>query len=224
MSMLDKIRPKATKPAVSVADLEAKLVTAEAQAAKLRRDGETFSLLVLQGEPEAEQRYAEISAQLVEVEKQIALIKAAIPAAQRVEAQVLAERRAAVNKSQIASVTQHLYLRDKAAQKFSEHMVSAIAEWRTLCAHSEKALRAAPVEPPFPTMAALVSAGDIHRAISHELHRLGSTPGSLNRTAVFPGASCEDKRLRDLPEKIKPLPEVMHEASVHALRVLTGKE
>jgi hypothetical protein len=140
------------------------------------------------------------------------------------------ERRVREHAALIGRIEKKLAERDAAGAELADAIKKADQAFRRMIDAGQAAIAAWPwashdVHP------CMLSPGSITTAIQHELYRVGGRPqllgGQIEKPGAgvhFPGGRSPSIQLAGLPERIKPLRDVLHESSALASRIMrTGK-
>lgn len=103
--------------------------------------------------------------------------------------------------------------RDADAQELSVVLEKAVSLWRSMLEHNQKAENAG-----LPLPLGLCTSGALHRALTHEIFRLGHDPIIQGRS--FPGGESPSIQLSGQPLAITPLAVELQKATSHVLATL----
>jgi hypothetical protein len=167
----------------------------------------------------AKERLATLIAEIATARDALATLKGAHTAAEKRDAEVIRDQRAALRKAQLASVKAGLQKRDEAAVKLAEAIGKAVEQWKEVVKQSEKAEAACPVGSAWPS-GAVTALNALQRIVANELYRVdgGHALGGASRS--FPGASPTDFVSLGDASKIVPLATRLSENSAYILASL----
>jgi hypothetical protein len=216
---IDNIRG-AQRATLTPADIEGRITEAEADVTQLTTDHRRAALDAEANVPGAAERLISLLERLQAAQARVVNLRSALIAAQ--EEEELGRRRlqAKLRKDNLAKIAVAFGRRDEAADRLSQHIAAAVAAWHELLEASEKA--ALPVPGIDYPPGAMTGAGELRRAVERELFRLGAV--ALDHGRDFPGGQAYDVMVRDQPETIQPLPELLKDASRIVTAILRGEQ
>lgn len=215
------VRGATASKGLSVAEITNRQREAEQKLADLEAEHRRVALESVSGVEGAADRLATIIQSMAETRDSIAILRAASSAAtERDTAQERAQR-AALRKTQLNAVKQHLAARDEAALALSVAIENAAVAWKTLVHRSEKARAANPVGGEWPS-GSMCEFLDLRKAVEEELYRCTGNP-ELGARDQFPGADASfdfTHRPADLPKLV----DAVKAATAHTLAILNGRD
>lgn len=225
MSLIDRFKsdPAAADakiPPMISPKIAADLQQAEAALATLQARYDGAALSAALNEPGASGVLADLLAGIATARDRVTALTAAHRAALTRDEASARQARALIQKTQINAVKSHLQRRDKAAERLAKLLEEAMAEWKLLTVHSEKAKLANPIGGEWPD-GGCNGLGEVRRLVEQELFRLGNETVVSGRT--FPGAKVYHHDLDNNPPAVPPLADVLRKASEHVMAVLTGR-
>lgn len=206
--------------------VQERLDTAEALLATYGQEYGQAALAVTLEQPDSAARFAAVKAKCAEAREQIALLKAALEAAQQADAAQLRKEQARLHQQQIINTKRELGRRDEAAAKVSRGIALATEGWRDLLKATEKAGWAAKAALGGKSiMGAGFSLTEMRLLVEAEIWRLGVTfdPRDLSCKMAFPGGRPDHVNHRLNPGAITPLADVVKQKSDYVINIVEGR-
>ncbi len=221
MSILTKARERITgaPSAPQAPAIASRLQVARDRLAALQAQHDELALDATLDVAGAKERLATLIAEIATACDAVATLQGAHTAAEKRDAEVIREQRAALRRAQLASVKAGLQKRDEAAAKLAEAIEKAVEQWKEVVKQSEKAEAACPVGSAWPS-GAVTALNALQRIVANELYRVdgGHALGGASRS--FPGASPTDFTSLGDASKIVPLATRLSENSAYILASL----
>jgi hypothetical protein len=213
-------KPGGPPAVITPADIERRLIDAEAQVASCTAEHQRAAFEAEIGADGAEERLVIAAHRLQEAKGRVATLQSALVVARQEEERARRRIQAKLRKDNIAKIAASLERRDEAAERLAAGLKMAADAWRELLEHSAKAVLPVPgIEFPHGSM---TGTGELRRAVEREMFRVGSTPE--RHGTDFPGANAHDISVRENPGAIEPLAEVVKGASHYVNATLQGEE
>ncbi len=218
--LIDRVRSAAgaLAPPISPAEIERRIVAAEATLAQLTAEHQRAALDAEADVPGAADRLKSQADRLAQAGNRLTTLRSALVAAQEAEERGRRQLQAKLRKDNIARINAALAQRDVAAERLADALEIACGAWRDLLDYSEKA--AVPVPGVAHPLGVMITTGELRRAIERELFRVGARP--VEHAWDFPGAKPHDLNYRDQPQNLPRLVDVVKAASAHLNAILRG--
>jgi hypothetical protein len=220
-NILTKARERitGTSSAPQAPSIAPRLQTARDRLAALQAQHDELALDATLDVAGAKERLATLVAEIATARDAVATLQGAHAAAEKRDAEVIRDQRAALRRAQLASVKAGLHKRDEAATALGKAIAEAVSHWKELVKQSEKAEAACPIGSVFPS-GAITALNSLQRIVANELYRVdgGHALGGASRS--FPGASPTDFISLGDASKIVPLATLLSENSAYILATL----
>ena len=229
MSVIDNIRGALRPPTTTInksltaPQVATKIEVAERQLIDLGQEHAQISLDTVSGVDGAGDRLVDVELKLAELRRTLATYRSAYSLAKEKDALAAAAARAAISATQLRAVKSHLDARCRAADEMTVALENLVIAWRVLVTRSEKAKAAKPLNIAHWPDGAICEQSQLKDLVAHELWRLSAAGNIGNDTGALPGAAPTSSQFTHQPAALKPMADIVKEASAHTLNVLQGK-
>ena len=215
----------------TIVDLRSKLAEAESSLPALEKAFQEAALAELTGDHPGAAETAREAVQ--EAQAQIAKLRAAIPAAERQEAQALAAAQARIRAQHVTKLTKELKELETQAIRYSCAIENSVKAWRRLTRIADaitELLQKGFPELCTPTLGyvgamGMLTPGPLQRQALREIARLGLHPIlSPARRWNFPASDYAnvDMRFHEMPHELPAMPEEIKALASDILRLAKG--